>query len=99
MGPNSGGPTRASLSAVKGNKGVRCSMAWWRRHSSIQRWPMTKGGWGSRVGASRRRVVPDFGVRRGSAHQSRAAHGVGGRVGKLDGDSAACRSMAAVDKP
>jgi hypothetical protein len=43
--------------------------------------------------------VPDFGVRRGSAHQSRAAHGVGGRVGKLDGDSAACRSMAAVDKP
>jgi hypothetical protein len=44
-------------------------------------------------------VVPDFGVRRGSAHRSRAAHGVGGQAGKLDGDSVARRSMAAVDEP
>jgi hypothetical protein len=98
MGPNSAGPTRASLSARKGNRGVKPSMARWRRHPSIRRWPTT-GGWGNQLGASRRRVVPDFGVRRGSAHQSRAAHGVGGQAGKLDGDSVARRSMAAIDEP
>jgi hypothetical protein len=44
-------------------------------------------------------VGSDFGVRRGSAHQSRAAHGVCSRAGKLDSDSVAQRSMAAVDEP
>jgi hypothetical protein len=33
-------------------------------------------------------VGPILGVRRGSAHRSRAAHDVGGWAGKLDGDSA-----------
>jgi hypothetical protein len=41
----------------------------------------------------------DFGVRRGSAHWSQATLGVGGQAGKLDGDSATRRLMAAVDEP
>jgi hypothetical protein len=43
--------------------------------------------------------VPTFGIRRGSAHRSRAVHGVGGRAGKLDSDNVAHRSMAAIDEP
>jgi hypothetical protein len=62
-------------------------MARWRRR------PRRRG---NRLGASWRRVVPDFGIRR---DRSRAAHGVGGWAGKLDGDSAIRRSMAAVDEP
>jgi hypothetical protein len=44
-------------------------------------------------------VVLDFWVRSGSPHRSQAAHGVGGRAGKLDGDSVVHRSMAVVDEP
>jgi hypothetical protein len=44
-------------------------------------------------------VVPDFWVRSGSPHRSRAAHGVGGQADKLDGDNVVHRSMAAVDEP
>jgi hypothetical protein len=34
-------------------------------------------------------VGSDFGGQKGSAHLSQAAHGIGGRVGKLGGDSMA----------
>jgi hypothetical protein len=98
MGPNLACPTRAPLSATKGSRGVRRSMVRWWQRPSIRQWPVTEGQ-GNRLGESRRRVVPNFGVRRGSAHRSQAAHGVGGRAGKIDGDSVARRSLAAVDEP
>jgi hypothetical protein len=44
-------------------------------------------------------VGSDFEVRRGSAHRSWAAHIIGGWAGKLDSDSAARRSLVAVDEP
>jgi hypothetical protein len=43
-------------------------------------------------------VGSNFGGQKGSHHRSQATHGVGGRAGKLNGDSATQRSMAADNK-
>jgi hypothetical protein len=72
-------------------------MAWWWQRPSIRRWPAT-GEMGKPTRSKPVSSGSDFGVRRGSAHRSRDAHGISGRVGKLDGDSVAQRSMAAVDE-
>jgi hypothetical protein len=71
----------------------------WRTTAAGIRRTGGAGRWGNWLGASWRRVVPDFWVRSGSPHRSRAAHGVGGQADKLDGDNVAHRSMAAVDEP